>query len=271
MPKIKEVDPGEGLEKYIGHLVRETRIRKARAKDEGGTWSQAFLGQRCFVGQSRISELESGDVPPDTDLASKVETTLGLPAGTLTNLVRILNQGSVLDYAKPYLGRQDEAEIIHTASFTVPGLLQTPDYARALLMTGETSPKRVESFVEQRMERQRVLERDDPPWLSFVVDEAALHHASSTQLQRLLDAQECPNITLQVLPFGAGHLMGLIAVLTLSNGARAAYTEGFRTGAYTEDSAEVIRYQRVYDRYAACALTVDATTQMITEALKRSK
>ncbi|MFK0295450.1 Scr1 family TA system antitoxin-like transcriptional regulator [Streptomyces sp. NPDC090442] len=276
MPKVRDVDPGEGLPQYIGALVKEARIRKARAatpqeKAKGETWSQSYVATRVFVGaHSRISDVETGEVPPDMGLAHKLEVTLDLPPGTLTHLVRIMHQGTVQDYAQGYLKRQEEAEIIHTASFIVPGLLQTPDYARALLATGETSPKAIELYVEQRMERQRVLEREHPPWLSFVLDESALHHASTTQLQRLLDAQERPNISIQILPYGAGHMMGLVSVLTMPDGVRAAYTEGFRTGAYTEETTEVIRYQRVYDRYAACALTVDASTQLIAEALKRS-
>nr|WP_186000473.1 helix-turn-helix transcriptional regulator [Streptomyces benahoarensis] len=267
---MRDVDPSQGLPQYIGNLVKDARIERARMKTDDETWSQTYLAKRVFVSQSRISDVETGEVPPDTDLAAKLETTFDMPRGTLTHLVRIMNQGTVQDYAVPFLKAQDEAEIIHTASFIVPGLLQTPDYARALLTTGEASPKAIELYVEQRMERQHVLEREYPPWLSVVIDEAALHHASKPQLQRLLDVQEYPNITVQILPFGAGHMMGLVTVLTMPNGQRFAYTEGFRTGSYMEETTEVNRYQRVYDRYAACALTVDASTQLITEALKRS-
>ncbi|MGD3106819.1 helix-turn-helix domain-containing protein [Streptomyces sp. YGL11-2] len=272
MPRVREVDPGEGLEQYIGSKVRDARVDKARAKVEGCEWSQSYLAKRVFVSQTRISEVETGDVPPDRDLAGKLESVLDLPRDSLVNLVRILEQQTVRDYAKPYLMRQEKAQLIHTAGFIVPGLLQTPDYARELLATGQVGePGRIDSYVELRMERQKVWDREDPPWMSAVIDEATLRHATTAQLKRLLEAQEMPNITLQVLPFGAGFVMGTIVLLTLPNGSRAAYTEGFLTGNYTEAVPEVIRYQRVYDRYVACALTTEASTDKIHEALKRSQ
>ncbi|GGU83055.1 hypothetical protein GCM10010211_56270 [Streptomyces albospinus] len=270
------MDPGEGLEQYIGSKVRDARVDKARAKAEGCEWSQSYLAKRVFVSQTRISEVETGDVPPDRDLAGKLESVLDLPRDCLVDLVRILEQGTVLDYAKTYLRRQDKARIIHTAGSIVPGLLQTPDYIRELLLTGQAGdPTDLDSYVEQRMARQKLWEQADPPWMSAVIDEAALYRATAPQLERLLEAQGSPNITIQVLPFGAGHItghiIGTIAVLTLPNGARGAYTEGFLTGSYSEDAAEVIKYQRIYDRFAASSLTAEASTDKIHEVVKRSK
>ncbi|WP_043265734.1 helix-turn-helix transcriptional regulator [Streptomyces sp. CT34] len=272
MPRIREVDPGEGIEQYIGNVVRDARVDKARAKAEGHDWTQSYLARRVFVSQTRISEVETGDVPPDRDLAGKLETALDLPRDSLTNLVRILEQQTVRDYAKPYLMRQEKARMIHTAGSIVPGLLQTPDYARELMLAGQAGdPTGIDSYVEQRMARQKVWDREHPPWMSGVIDEAALCHASTAQLERLLEVQERPNITIQVLPFGSGPVNGIIAILTLPSGIRGAYTEGFYTGNYSEDIAEVIKYQRVYDRYAARSLTAEASTDKFNEALKRSK
>lgn len=269
MPRIRDVDPSEGLEQYIGNLVRYARLAKAKAE---GNWTQTYLASQALTSQTRISEVELGEDPPDRELAGNLESALDLPRDSLTNLVRILNQRTVLDYAKRQLDRQAEARIIHTAGFIVPGLLQTPDYARELLLTGEAgNPKYIDSYVEQRMERQRVWDREDPPWLTAVIDEAALHRTTAAQLQRLLVAQGEPNITLRVLPFGAGYMMGTTTVLTHPSGGRSAYTEGLLTGNYTEDAEEVVRYQRIYDRYAADALTAEASTDKINEALKRFK
>ncbi|PNE39320.1 helix-turn-helix domain-containing protein [Streptomyces noursei] len=272
MPRVREVDPGEGLEQYIGNVVRDARVDKARAKAEGHEWSQSYLARRVFVSQTRISEVETGDVPPDRDLAGKLESTLELPTGSLTNLVRILEQATVRDYAKPYLSRQEKAHMFHVASFVVPGLLQTPDYARELMLAGQAGdPRDIDSYVDQHMARQKIWGREDPPWMSAVIDETALHRSTMAQLERLLAVQEMPNITIQVLPFGAGYIMGTHMVLTFPDGARGAYTEGFSTGNYSEDVDTVLRFQKVYDRFAASALTAEASTDRINEAVKRSK
>ncbi|MFC9883135.1 Scr1 family TA system antitoxin-like transcriptional regulator [Streptomyces libani] len=272
MPRTKDLDPSQGLEQYIGDLVQEARLARRKTRYEGGDWTQSYLASRVYVSQSRISEVETGDVPPDRDLAMKLEMTLGLRTGTLVNLVKFVEEATVRDYAKPFLRRQEEAQMFHAASFTIPGLLQTPDYARELLLSGQAGdPRDIDSYVEQRMARQHVWDGGDPPWMSLVLSEAALHQTTIPQLERLLVAQESPNISVQVLPFGAGHIMGTVYVLTLRNGARSAYTEGFLTGNYSEDVETVLRYQRVYDRLAASALTAEASTAKIHEALTRLK
>src|SRR5262245_56292159 len=142
MPKVRELDPSEGLEQYIGDVVREARLAKAKTKAEGGDWSQSYLAGRVYVAQSRISEVATGGGPAARDLAGKLEAALGLPPGRLVNLVRFLEQETVRDYAKSFLRRQERAQMFHTAAATVPGLLQTPDYARQLLLSGQAGDPR---------------------------------------------------------------------------------------------------------------------------------
>ncbi|MFD9861816.1 helix-turn-helix domain-containing protein [Streptomyces alboflavus] len=268
MPRVRDVDPSEGLEQYIGNFIREARQVKE--------WSQSQLAERLFVGQSRISEMELGDVPPDRDLAEKIERTLELSTGTLTSLVRILVRAAVRDYAQPFLIRQEQARMIHDFRLTVPPLFQTREYARALLVAGGTDPRRIDTYVEHRLDRQRLLEQEEPPWLSMILDEAALLRGTgsaetmSAQLTVLLQAQEMNHVSLRVLPLESSlSIAGSFTLITLPNGARGAYTEGFLTGNYTEEVAEVMAYAQVYDRLAASALTAEASTDRIEQALKR--
>ena len=274
MPRVSEPDPSEGLEQYIGNMVQEARLARQKTKFEGHDWSQTFVAGRVFVSQSRISEVERGSVPPDRALAHKLEVTLGLPRDSLVNLIKIQEQETVLDYAKPYLERQKSAQLIHTVGFIVPGLLQTPDYARALLLSGQAGdPTDLDSYVDQRMARQSLWGREDPPWMSAVLDESVLFKSTVRQLERLLEAQETPRVSLQILPFEAsGHTLApVVSVVTLQDGVRGAYTEGYRSGSYTEDTATVLLFQRVYDRLAASAMSAEASTDRIHEALKRLK
>jgi transcriptional regulator with XRE-family HTH domain len=269
MPKAREPDPSENIEQYIGNKVQEARLARARAKVPGEDWSQTGLARRVFASQSRISEVETGDAPPDTDLARKLESVLGFRPDELVNLVRILGQNIVRDYAKTFLRRQAVAEMMHTASFLVPGLLQTEDYTRELMYSQAADPRSVDALVGHRMARQAIWEREDPPWMSCILAEAALHGSTEPQLTRLLDAQGAANISIRVLPSRSGHVLGTMTILTLSGGVRGAYHEGFDTGRYSEDADQVMLLQKVYDRLAERALTVDASTAAIHDALKR--
>ncbi|MFE6740915.1 helix-turn-helix domain-containing protein [Streptomyces tubercidicus] len=279
MTKTRDVDPSEGIEQYIGRTVQDARLALRKAKFEGHEWTQSYLATRVFVAQSRISEVETGDVPPDTELARNLEKALGVRSGTIENLVRILNRESVRDYAKPYVRRLPEAQMIHDFGLIVPGLLQTKGYASALVLAGQAGdPKDMKRFVDQRMERaKRLWEGENPPWMTAIIYEAVLRSdmgnpdAACEQLQHLLKAQEQPNISVRVLPFGAAIVSGSFTLLTLSNGRRATYTEGFSTGSYSDETAEVMRFQKVYDRLAEDAESAQRSSGLIHEALKRFK
>jgi transcriptional regulator with XRE-family HTH domain len=98
----------------------------------------------------------------------------------------------------------------------VPGLLQIPQYTRALVGGAHgIDPAGVEKFVSSRRERQQILSRSDPPQLSFLLDEAALGRAVGgpdtmrAQLAHLREAAAAPNITIRVLPLALGAHAGL--------------------------------------------------------------
>ncbi|MFV2194833.1 helix-turn-helix domain-containing protein [Nocardiopsis sp. LOL_012] len=98
------------------------------------------------------------------------------------------------------------------ATMTVPGLLQTEDYARALMLIAnrDSTKREIERWINLRMDRQRVLSRAEPLHLSAVIDEAVLRRqvggpdVMGQQLQHLSAMAEEPNIDLRVLPFTAG-------------------------------------------------------------------
>jgi hypothetical protein len=123
--------------------------------------------------------------------------------------------GDVLPgWFQSYLGLEASAALIRTYEVQfVPGLLQTRDYARAVVLLGHgrAKPEEIERRVELRMQRQQILTRDDrPPKLWIVVDEAALRRpiggveVMRSQVEALLKASALPHVRLQVIPFQAG-------------------------------------------------------------------
>ncbi len=113
----------------------------------------------------------------------------------------------------PYLGLEQAAGIIRTYEVQfVPGLLQTPDYARAVLEigAGDTGELEVEQLVSVRMRRQQILRRPTPPRLWAVIDEAALRRpiggtsVARAQLRHLIEMARLSHVNIQVAPLRAG-------------------------------------------------------------------
>ncbi len=160
------------------------------------------------------------------------------------------------------------------AAHVVPGLLQTEDYARALLRVGRTlgSEEQLEERVALRMGRQEPLGAPGRPELWAVLDESVLRRpvggraVMREQLARLLGTTTEPHITVQVLPFDQGEheaLGGSLTVLTMPDGSEVAYTEGAHYGQLIEDPDEVRSFVLTYDRLRAAALPPLMSLDMI--------
>jgi hypothetical protein len=117
-----------------------------------------------------------------------------------------------LPYAE-YVGLEAAADSISDYGLAVvPGLLQTSDYARALVRAGgpTLTPDIVEQRVETRMDRQRLLYSPEPPAFAAVLDESVLHRVVESpvvmlaQLRKLLEMSRLPNVSIRVVPFDAG-------------------------------------------------------------------
>lgn len=162
----------------------------------------------------------------------------------------------------------------------VPGVLQTREYAEALMLGGpsELTEKEIQQRVDVRMERQDVLtHRAEPLQLLAVMDEAAIRRpvggekVMGAQLRRLLEAAEMPNVTLQVLPFAAGGhagTLGSFAILEFPdpNDRDVVYVETVPRQTFCEDPDEVRSYHRTLRKLSAVAASPGDTLQMIAAA-----
>ena len=126
------------------------------------------------------------------------------------------------DFAPPGLlqliGYEAASSIIRNfETLLVPGLLQTEDYARAVVRPFEegATAERVNTSVEIRMRRQEQLDRDDPPLLFFILDEAVVRRLIGgrdimrRQIRHLIEMAAKPNVTIEIVPFSAGTHPGL--------------------------------------------------------------
>lgn len=186
------------------------------------------------------------------------------------------------DWAQAFIAYAARAVLIREyAAQVVPGLLQTPDYARAVLSVGVTlrDDEHLEERLSARLGRQGRLTApgDDRPELWVVLDEAVLRRpiggraVMRAQLAYLLEAAAEPNITIQVLPFEEGEhdvMGGSLTLLELPDGSEVAYTEGAHYGQLIEEPAEVKRCGLAYDRLRAAALPPLMSLDMIRSALE---
>lgn len=162
----------------------------------------------------------------------------------------------------------------------VPGLLQTPDYARAVELVNqpEVTAAQVDGRVEIRMNRQQTLERADFH-LWVVLGEAALRHMMGNsnvmrnQLEHLREQQTRPNVDLQVLPLASSaHAMSGSAFVLLGFPALGdrdvVYVDNLLGTLYFEQENEVTRYRYAFDRLRAAALPLDESQALVRDIAK---
>ena len=180
-----------------------------------------------------------------------------------------------------YVGLEETAVAIRTYEIQfLPGLLQTPAYARAVIESGLPTPQphEVDRAIALRMARQRLLERANPPHLWAVIDEAALRRPVGTaatgkaQLAHLLDLTVRTRITLQILPLSAGaHAVAGGAFTLLRFGdldlPDIAYLEQLLNAVYIDRRDQVECYTLLLERLAVEALTPDDTTRLLRQLL----
>lgn len=168
--------------------------------------------------------------------------------------------------AGTYVDLETEASLIRTYQVQhVPGLLQTEDYARAMIRAGGvTSEEEVDRRVEVRMMRQHLLNRADAPRLSAVVDETAFRKlpgsVAARQIQHLIDVQR-PTLRVQVLPDEVGPHAGMdgsFVILDFASDPSAVYVErADGDGLLIEDAEQLTTYETVLEHVRTSALSVE--------------
>jgi hypothetical protein len=180
-----------------------------------------------------------------------------------------------------YVGLEEAASRIRTYEVQfVPGLLQTKEYARAVITAGAAGlgAHEIARRVDLRMERQRVLDGDGP-FFWAVIDEAALRRpiggadVMRAQVEHLLELMRQPNITIQVMPFSfGGHSAegGAFSVLRFQDSELpdVVYVEQLASALYLDKREDVDRYSEVMERLCAVSTTPDETVEILVKIMK---
>lgn len=267
------------LRRQLGAELRRLRADRtvADVASELG-WSESKL--------SRIETAHTGIRPKDLDrlleayaVADDVRARIRALAGQSRQRAWWEAYGDVLPNAyETYIGFEAEATSIYNyEAQIVPGLLQTAEYASAVIQAdGVYEDDEVHSQrVAVRMARQAVLTRDPPPKLSVILDEAVLRReiggpdVMRRQLTTLAEANERNMVKVQVLPFSAGAhraLAGSFIILEFASDGDhpLVYSEGMTGGVFRSRSEELRSYWMSFEALRAASLTPKKSVEFIT-------
>jgi hypothetical protein len=250
----------------LGAQLRRLREGKGISREDAG-WEIRASG-------SKISRMELGRVSfkerDVADLLSMYGVAAAQERDALLGLARQANNpgwwhhfGDILpNWFQSYLGLEAAASLIRTYEIQfVPGLLQTPEYARAVILLGHSGAvaAEIDRRVELRNQRQSILNRPHPPQLWAVIDEAVLRRpiggveVMRKQIEALIDASRLSNVRLQIIPFNAGgHAAagGPFAILRFPEAELpdVVYVEQLTSAIYLDKRDDVDHYAIAMER-----------------------
>ena len=231
------------------------------------------------------NQLEVRALLPLYGAPERVESFLGLVDAAKKGKDWWINFPGVPSWLELLLGMDAAAATIHSYdTMVVPGLFQTPAYAKAVIQGGEPDlpDDAVHQRVELRMARQDVLTRPDPPQVWCVLDESVLYRRAEDpavlpeQLEHLAKLDELPNVHVQVLTREVLGLHcginGTFSVISfgpeLVGEPGVAYTESRISGTYYEDPAEIMRYRDTWSRVQLLAETPEQSRAILAQRVE---
>jgi Domain of unknown function (DUF5753)/Helix-turn-helix domain len=277
-------DAGPGGGPTILRMLLGQHLKRLR---ESAGVTREDAGWEIRASESKISRMEGGKVGyKERDIADLLSLYGVDDAEEREHLLTLARQanaqgwwhrfGEALpSWFQSYLGMEAAAAQIRTYELQfVPGLLQTREYARAVMLLGHEKPKyeELERRVELRVARQQLLSRPEPLTLWAVIDEAVLHRpigggkVMRAQLEALIESTAMPNVRLQIMPFRAGgHAAGQFTLLRFPDKdiPDVVFVEQFTSALYLDKRDEVDAYAAAMESLCVAAEPPDKTAALL--------
>jgi transcriptional regulator with XRE-family HTH domain len=282
---VPEVRSPTVRRRELGALLRKLRTEK------GLTVEQA--AEQLMFSMSKLSRMETGHGVATRrdirDLCALYEVTDEAERKRMMNLAVEGRQAGWwqsydLNQFADYVGLEaDAVSVKDYQSILIPGLLQTPDYARAVneAVIPQPDPERLNEQTEVRLRRQSRLTQDPPLRFWMVLDEAALHRViggpavMEAQLRHLVELSQLPNVILQVIPFSTGAHPAMDSTFNILDFAdtvpSVVYVEGLVGWVYMKRSRDIERYARVFERLCLIALPSNESVELIEKTAEQHK
>ncbi|MGY0056482.1 helix-turn-helix domain-containing protein [Streptomyces sp. LZ34] len=275
----------------VGQVVLGKRLRDLR---ERADLKREQAAKVLHVAPATIRRMETAEVALKIPYVRMLLDAYGVTGGEAEAFIALTEEANrpgwwqrfhdiLPDWFSVHVSLEGAAAVIRAYEpHFIPGLLQTEDYARAIMRTGavgQVDAEESERHVALRMERQTLLTREDAPHLWVVMDETVLRRPVGTpevmrgQIDRLLTATERPNVTLQIAEFSSGHHPGTYGPFVLFRFAvpelpDMVYVEYLTGAVYLDERVEVASHLEVLDRMAAQAATARRTKEILRDFRK---
>ncbi|GAA3243945.1 helix-turn-helix transcriptional regulator [Streptomyces lavendulae] len=260
--------------KMVGAQVATARVANGM--------TQRTFAEALHLDEETVASIEQGRRVLMPNVAEKMDRVLGLPGILTVASNRLPEVDTIPAWAEEYMEREAEALALSWYNtLTVPGLLQTENYARAVLSCHVPfiGLAKIELQTAHRIQRQKILTRPVPPTLSFIISETALRDRIGgdavyyEQLRHLHSCADFPTISLQVLPLGITAHAGLAGPFTLLETPEfqhLAYAETQRGSFLVRDPNEVSILSQKYAMLRSQALNFAETKDLLDRLLGES-
>ncbi|SCK49739.1 helix-turn-helix transcriptional regulator [Streptomyces sp. WMMB 322] len=265
----QRTETGDTVDPLLRAIGRQIKFLRERAG-----LTQPELGERIGYGVDLVSSVERGRRAPKPQFIDGVERVLdarGLLKAVQDDIERSVLPARFRDFAR---WEKDAASFYSYAPLTVPGLLQTEEYARALIR-GHCPPLEddtIEDRVAARLERAHIFDDHSAPVTSFVIEEAVLRRpvggraVMRAQLDWLLDRAKLRNVSLQVMPTSRWEHNGLLGPITLletKDGRLVAYTEAQGVSSVITERTAVRVYAQRHGIIRTQALDTEESARLV--------
>ncbi|GFH78011.1 MULTISPECIES: helix-turn-helix domain-containing protein [Streptomyces diastaticus group] len=262
-------DPGPSPLRNFGNEVMLERTRMNMSRVE--------LGRAVVCGESLVAKIERGDRVPQREFAEGCDQVFPHGNGRFMRLWRIALRYAYPPWFWPYVELEKKATVLRMFNpVVIPGIVQTREYATAILREGR--PKGLEDIVTARLDRQQILQRENPPRLWFVLHERVLRNIVGSeqvmrqQLLRLLQIAETLAHRVQIIPDNGRHRgpagASPFVLMSFDEGADVVHVDGFPRGYVLAEPEDVTDADDAYDLLRALAMPLDESTELINSALK---
>ncbi|MFI6641820.1 helix-turn-helix domain-containing protein [Streptomyces sp. NPDC050504] len=272
----KELTPDGSPQEAFGARLRS--LREAR------DWTQEQLADRIGYSSVHVSAVETGRKPPTLRFSRSTDRAFGIDGtvDTFERERRKLLQSGLLEGFPEYV--KHEAQAVELRLFEIgiiPGLLQTPEYARVLadsaVRRGAISSEQADERVDFLARRQAALQRSRPPMVFVAMDESCIRRTvggkavMDAQLARLVEFAALPNTLLQVVPYDIGERRTFdlpVNLLTLPDRSVICYAESQAQGNVDRECTSVTTMLTAYHQLQAESLSQAASVAMIEQVRK---
>lgn len=267
----KELDSSASALAFFGAELRYWR--------EKAGLSQEALAGKVYCSPSLVAYIEQGLRAPSEEFAQRADEVLGT-GGEFTRMWPLVRRSGFAAYFEEIARLERLAtELSYFATTVIPGLLQTPEYARAVIRAGHPDKDDVfvEALVEARMERQAVLSAEARPAVWFVIDESVLlrsfagRDVMKRQLQRLIEVSQWPKVCLQVLRLSSEPSPGVDGfshLMRFADGPAISYVEGMAGGHAIVDPERVAQCVRKFELLRAIAASPEESRKIIRDVME---